>query len=82
MMKFSRRWGVRILFAVLGLTVIFVTFGIFVYVFYKGSDVISLKFLLEKPSGLPIGTDGGVFPAIIGSLYHGLLAGLFGSLIG
>ncbi len=82
MMKYSKRLGVRILLFLLGFSVITVTLGIFVYVFYKGSSVISLSFLLEGPSGIPIGTDGGVFPAIIGTLYHGLLAGLFGSLIG
>lgn len=82
MMRYSRRLGTRILFFILGLTVITVTLGIFGYVFYKGSSVISLEFFFENPSGIPIGTEGGVFPAIIGTLYHGFLSGLIGSLIG
>lgn len=82
MIRFSKRLGTRILLFISGLTVVSVTLGVFGYVLYKGSSVISLTFFLENPSGIPIGTDGGVFPAIIGTLYHGLLSGLIGSMIG
>ena len=82
MMRYKKHFGVRILFFILGLSVITVTLGIFGYVFYKGSGVISVSFFLDNPSGIPIGTDGGVFPAIIGTVYHGLLSGVIGSFVG
>lgn len=82
MMKFSRRISIRIVLFLLSFIVISVTFGIFLYVFYKGSSVLSLSFIFDKPSGVPIGTEGGVFPAIVGSLYHGLLSVFIGSFIG
>lgn len=81
-MRYKREIAVRLLVFLLGFIVIAITFGIFGYVFYKGSNVISVSFFLDNPSGIPIGTDGGVFPAIIGTLYHGLLSGMIGSLIG
>lgn len=82
MMKYKKYSAVRLLLFITGFFVIAITIGIFAYVFVKGSTVISKAFILNKPAGIPIGTDGGVFPAIIGTFYHGLLSGLFGSLIG
>lgn len=65
-----------------GITVVLVTFGVFIYFLYKGIKVISLEFILEAPKGIPLGTQGGIFPAIIGSLMSGLLCGLLGGLLG
>lgn len=42
---------------------------LFGYVFYEGSGVISWEFLTESPSGAVLGTEGGIYPAIIGSLW-------------
>ena len=41
---------------------------LFGYVFWKGAGSISLEFLTGKPKGVILGTEGGIFPAIIGSL--------------
>lgn len=65
-----------------GIIVIVATFGIFSYFLYKGIKVVSLEFILETPKGIPLGTKGGIFPAIIGSLMSGLLSGLIGGLLG
>lgn len=65
-----------------GIIIIFITFGVFLYLFYKGSGVVSLKFLFDSPKGMPLGTEGGIFPAIVGSLMSGLLSGLIGGILG
>lgn len=41
---------------------------LFGYVFYRGADTISVEFLTEAPKGLVLGEEGGIFPAIVGSL--------------
>ena len=46
----------------------------FVYIFYKGYKVISPSFLLEAPKGMVLGEEGGIFPAITGSLAFSLTA--------
>lgn len=66
----------------LGILTVGVTLFLFLYVFYKGKFVISAKFLLGYPEGLPLGTAGGIYPAIIGSLMSGLLSAVIGGLIG
>lgn len=73
---------VRIVFVLLGLLTIGITLFLFLFVFWKGKNVISLSFLLDDPSGVPIGTDGGIFPALMGSIYLGGLSALIGGLIG
>ena len=40
----------------------------FLYIFYKGYKVISPSFLLDTPKGMVLGEEGGIFPAITGSL--------------
>ncbi|WP_455023367.1 phosphate ABC transporter permease subunit PstC [Oribacterium sinus] len=46
----------------------------FLYIFYKGYKVISPSFLLEAPKGMVLGEEGGIFPAITGSLAFSLTA--------
>ena len=65
-----------------GLTIIFVTMGVFLYLLYKGFNVISLEFIFGSPKGIPLGTEGGIFPAIVGSLLSGLISGLMGGILG
>ncbi len=52
--------------------------GIFLYLFFKGFTVISPEFILGSPRGIPLGTEGGIFPAIAGSLMSGAIAGILG----
>lgn len=65
-----------------GLTILIVSIGIFSYLLYKGFKVISTEFIFGSPKGVPLGTEGGIFPAIVGSLLSGLLSGLFGGILG
>ena len=44
--------------------------------------VFSLSFLLDKPAGVPLGTAGGIYPALMGSIYLGSLSALIGGVLG
>ncbi|MGL4363048.1 MAG: PstA family ABC transporter permease [Cellulosilyticaceae bacterium] len=59
---------------------LFLTFGLFAYIFSKGLNVINFNFLFQSPDGLPLGTEGGIFPAIVGSLLLGSISTLCASL--
>ena len=76
------KYLIRIVLILLGLSVIGITLFLFLYVFWKGKTVMSLSFILDKPAGVPIGTSGGIFPALMGSLYLGALAALIGGILG
>ncbi len=76
------KYLVRFSLTILGLATLVVTLFLFLYVFWKGKDVMSLSFLLDKPAGVPLGTAGGIFPALMGSIYLGLLSALIGGIIG
>lgn len=65
-----------------GIIIVSATFGLFLYLLYKGIGVVTLKFILSSPKGIPLGTEGGIFPAIMGSLMSGLISGLFGGILG
>jgi phosphate transport system permease protein len=54
---------------------------IFLLVFIKAGNNLNLSFFLEKPSGFPIGSEGGVFPAIVGSLAFTLIASVSASIL-
>ena len=74
-MKKAQDTALRLALAFCGLLIAGVTIGIFVYLFYQGREVLSLQFFVDRPRGLPLGTDGGIFPALVGSLYLGVLSG-------
>lgn len=57
-----------------GALVVSIVTCILLYIFFQGCPAISLDFLLQYPKGLPLGSAGGIFPAIIGSLYTGAVA--------
>lgn len=40
---------------------------IFLYIFINGAGSINGEFLFSAPKGMPIGSEGGIFPAIVGS---------------
>ena len=59
----TRLWAYGSMLLVAG--VILFLFG---FVFYEGSSVISWEFLTQAPSGAVLGEEGGIWPAIVGSL--------------
>lgn len=72
-----RRW-LDLLWLVLfwgsGLTILFILLGILGYLLFRGGSALSLEFLTTSPKGFPLGTGGGVFPAIKGTVYLVLIA--------
>lgn len=74
--------GIRILISAVGIVAILTTLFLFGHIFWKGRTVIDLEFLMEYPAGMPMGTAGGIFPALMGSLYLGCLSALAGGTLG
>jgi len=68
------------IFWISGMTIILTLFAILGYVAVKGIGAISLEFLLEIPRAA--GREGGIFPAILGTLYLTAIALLFAAPIG
>lgn len=59
-----------------GLIIVF----LFGYVFEHGAGNISLEFLTQSPKGMVLGSEGGIWPAIVGSLYFTGTAVVMGSI--
>ena len=57
-------------------------FLIFSFVFLNGISGINLKFLTENPKGMPLGVDGGIRNAIIGSFLLMVLSMFFSTVLG
>lgn len=68
----------KMVYFALGFLPILLAGAIFAYVFQKGKGFLTLEFLTTSPQGVPLGTAGGVYPAIIGTLYLGLLSAAMG----
>ena len=62
--------------ALVGLIILF----LFGYVFEHGAGNISLEFLTQSPKGMVLGSEGGIWPAIAGSLYFTGAAVVMGSI--
>lgn len=59
----TRLWAYGSMVLVAGVVVF-----LFAFVFYEGSSVISWEFLTQAPRGAVLGEEGGIWPAIAGSL--------------
>lgn len=73
---FLRCWTVIGTFLSVGLLIFLIA-----YVFIKAGGVINLNFILAKPAGFPVGSAGGIWPAIVGSLLVTLIASLFATIL-
>lgn len=63
------------------ITVLLCLVFIFGYIFHHGIHSVSREFILSHPKGIPLGSEGGIFPAIIGSLALLLVACVFAGLL-
>lgn len=61
--------------------VVTVVIYIFGYIIKNGIGTISKEFIFDGPKGMPIGSEGGVFPAIVGSIFLMLIACGFASIL-
>lgn len=82
MSKKIQKWLVRLIIWLAGSAAVGVTLFLFFFVFWKGRTVMSISFIMDDPSGMPFGTSGGIFPALVGSLFLGGLSALFGGFLG
>ena len=62
---------------IVALTILF----IFGYIFKGGLSSIDLEFIFGNPKGIPLGSEGGILPAIVGSLLLMILACFFASVL-
>lgn len=64
-------------------TILVVTTIVFilVYILRRGLSSINLEFIFGRPRGIPLGSEGGILPAIVGSLLLMILACLFASFL-
>lgn len=61
--------------------VVGITVFIMGYIFKKGLSSINFEFILSNPKGIPLGSEGGIFPAIVGSLLLMILSCCFASFL-
>ena len=59
----------------------FILIALFSKLIKEGAHVLSFEFLFGKPSGLPPGKEGGIFPAIVGSLFTFFLSAIISSVL-
>ncbi|MDR9756893.1 MAG: phosphate ABC transporter permease PstA [Thermoanaerobacterales bacterium] len=57
-----------------GLLILLVLVAIVLYLIWRGGPFISREFILGNPAGIPLGSEGGIYPAIKGTLWLVLLA--------
>ncbi|BDB00319.1 phosphate ABC transporter permease PstA [Clostridium botulinum] len=62
--------------------VVFIVFFIIAYVFKNGIHTINKDFLLDNPKGMPLGKEGGIFPAVVGSLLLMFISSITASILG
>lgn len=54
---------------------------IFIYIIKNGVGSINFEFILGKPKGIPLGSEGGILPAIVGSLLLTFIACIFATIL-
>ncbi len=54
---------------------------IFIYIFRNGYKSVTSEFLFSNPKGVPLGSEGGILPAIAGSLSLMFIACIFAALL-
>jgi phosphate transport system permease protein len=57
-----------------GLVILIVLLCILAYLLYRGGSSLTWEFVTTAPAGFPLGTQGGVLPAIRGTLYLVIIA--------
>lgn len=73
-LKKTKSIAIKLYTILTSVLVIGIILHLFVFIFLNGGKNISLDFITSSPKGMPIGSSGGIFPALIGSLYFGAIA--------
>lgn len=82
MIRFLKKIPFALWYFVSSFIVISVVTFIFGYIFIKGAPAVNLQFILDSPKGTPLGMEGGIFPAIVGSLALMSLACISSAILG
>ncbi|HHV06946.1 MAG TPA: ABC transporter permease subunit [Firmicutes bacterium] len=70
------------LWMVVSTLIVLISVGFIIgYIVLNGIKSISLDFIISSPKGLPLGSEGGILPAIVGSLLLMLIACGFASFL-
>lgn len=75
--KFVRFWALSSMLLTVGIVIF-----LFAYIFLRGGSAITWTFLTDTPKGSILGSEGGILPAIVGSLLFTLVACVFGGTLG
>lgn len=75
--KLIRIWAYCSMLLTVGIVVL-----LFAYIFARGGCAITWEFLTGTPKGSILGSEGGILPAIVGSLFFTLVACVFGGTLG
>lgn len=62
--------------------IIFTISFILTFILFKGFHSINIDFIFSNPSGIVLGKEGGIFPAIVGSIYTSFAACIISSILG
>ncbi|QZY55246.1 PstA family ABC transporter permease [Crassaminicella profunda] len=81
MKKNNKHIGIKLWSSFSGIILMILVLYINIYIFSKGGSGLNSDFLLDMPKGFPLGTEGGIFPAIIGSICFTGIACFFASMI-
>lgn len=73
--KIDKLW--YIIFWINGIALLLILSGIIFYLFWQGKSASNFNFWLDIPRGFPLGSEGGIYPAIKGTFYLLLLTLLF-----
>lgn len=65
-----------------GCFVLILVIAVLAYLIFRGGSFISLEFITSSPQGFPLGSKGGILPAIRGTFWLVLLALIFSILPG
>lgn len=77
-MKYAIKIWAIISFIIIIFTIVF----ILAFIFLKGIHSINIDFIFSNPSGIVLGKEGGIFPAIIGSIYTSFISCIISSIFG
>lgn len=79
------RWKdelIKVFIGVSVFTILSISLLIIGYIIFNGWRALSLDFIIGAPKGIPLGSEGGILPAIMGSLALGGISMLLASLLG
>lgn len=62
--------------------IIFTISFILTFILFKGFHSINIDFIFSNPSGIVLGKEGGIFPAIVGSIYTSFASCIISSVLG